>query len=299
MDINENIKTLFREIEVYRSHSLFTEAKGKCQKLAKLIQQSDQIKNKQALLDIVAKKVKGLEKDVRKFGEEVASAKMSTREQDLIKKLFSFSKAKDSDSDALEAATALLIFGQFEKALIEFNELIKIDSLRVFAAKNILRCHIGLSSLDDAITQYSQWVSSGQFPAGGLEKIRSFLQDILNKKGIDKRLPKSGAIADFKEEEIQKEEFIDILSIKMPIADGKGVILDVSYQKGNFISVIIPGNNQVLIDNLKKGLKVNGVQFNSPAVVFKDSCVIAAINQIDSGPQKGNYVLVLRILNAG
>ncbi|MFC1815054.1 hypothetical protein ACFL0M_03735, partial [Thermodesulfobacteriota bacterium] len=227
---------------------------------------------------------------------------MSSREQDLVKKLFSFSKEKGADSVALEGATALLIFGQFEKALSEFNELIKRDSLRVIAAKNILRCYIGLSSLDDAVTQYNQWVSSGQFPSGGLENVRFFLQDILKKGGIEKSLPKPQEITAVKEEDIHEEEFIDILSIKLPFngesQEGKDIILDVSYQKGHLISVIIPSSNQVLIDNLKTGLRIDGVQFYSPAIVFKDSCVVSVKNQINSGPHKGDYALVLRILNA-
>lgn len=51
MDLKERIKSIFREIEIYRSHSLFEEAMGKCRKLAKLIQQNDRIKNKQELLE--------------------------------------------------------------------------------------------------------------------------------------------------------------------------------------------------------------------------------------------------------
>ena len=147
MDINENIKTLFREIEVYRSHSLFEEARGKCQKLGKLIRANDQIKNKQELLNIVAEKIRDLKEDVRRAGEETASAQMSKREHDLVKKLFVVPKKGGDDSTAMEGAIALLVFGQFRKALGEFNELIKKDSLRVVAAKNIIRCHVGLSSL--------------------------------------------------------------------------------------------------------------------------------------------------------
>jgi len=301
MDLKERIKSIFREIEIYRSHSLFEEAMGKCRKLAKLIQQNDRIKNKQELLDIVANKIQTLEKESRRVEAAAASAQMTTREQELVKKLFAFSEEKDEDSAAWEGATALLVFGQFNKALSEFNKLISRDSLRVDAAKSILRCHIGLSSLDEAVSQYHQWFSSGQFPVKELENIRSFLQDILEKKGIKQTLPKPAESKDVKEEKTEEEEFIDIMSIQLPgqykLLDGQDVVLDVSYQKGNLISVIIPGGGRELVENFKAGLRIDDIQFYSPMVVFRSACLISAVNQILTGPQKGGYALVMQVLN--
>ena len=301
MDLKERIKSIFREIEIYRSHSLFEEAMGKCRKLAKLIQQNDRIKNKQELLDIVANKIQTLEKESRRVEAAAASAQMTTREQELVKKLFAFSEEKDEDSAAWEGATALLVFGQFNKALSEFNKLVSRDSLRVDAAKSILRCHIGLSSLDEAVSQYHQWFSSGQFPVKELENIRSFLQDILEKKGIKQTLPKPAESKDVKEEKTEEEEFIDIMSIQLPgqykLLDGQDVVLDVSYQKGNLISVIIPGGGRELVENFKAGLRIDDIQFYSPMVVFRSACLISAVNQILTGPQKGGYALVMQVLN--
>ena len=315
MDINENIKTLFREIEVYRSHSLFEEARGKCQKLGKLIRANDQIKNKQELLNIVAEKIRDMKEDVRRAGEETASAQMSKREHDLVKKLFVVPKKGGDDSTAMEGAIALLVFGQFRKALGEFNELIKKDSLRGVAAKNIIRCHVGLSSLDDAVKQYEQWFSRGQFPPIEIEDIRSFLQDIHKKKDVDKVLtkqkqtpvvvvkirPKPEEAAAVRKEQLPEEEFANILNIQLPINDesreGEDILLDVGYQRGNVISVIIPKKRQVLADKFKAGLRIDDIQLHLPSVVFRSSCVVSDIKQIDSGPRKGGYALILKILS--
>jgi hypothetical protein len=397
MDIKENIKTLFREIEVYRSHSLFEEARGKCQKLGKLIRENERIKNKQELLNIVAEKIRDLKEDVRRVGHETASVQMSKREQALVKKLFAVPKKGGGDSAAMEGAIALLVFGQYHKALGEFKELINKNSLRVVAAKNIIRCHVGLSSLDDAVKQYEQWLSRGQFPPREIENIRSFLQDILKKKGVDKVLSKqkktpalavkirpkpedteavadkprpesedpalvadkprpepedttvvadkpqpepedttvvadkpqpepenttvvadkpqpepedSTVVADKPQPEpedtaaVRKEkppegEFIDILNIQLPINDEpcEDIRLDVGYQRGNLISVIVPKQSQVLVDKFKAGIKIDDVQFYSPSVVFRSSCAISDIKQIDSGPRKGEYALILEILS--
>ncbi len=329
MDIEKHIQTLFREIEVYRSHGLFVEAKQKCGEMAELIRQSDQFKDKQELMTTVSKIIRGLENDAREFEAVEASAQITTKEQDLIKELFPYSQKKGTDSEALNVAETLLVFGQFERALSEFNELIKRDPLRLIAAQNILRCHSGRGSMDSAVRQYEQWLSGGQFssgelgkirsflqdilkerglekslpkPEGTLGKIRSFLRDILKKGGVDKRLPKPERTIDVKEDKIPEEEFIDISSIVIPLDDEsegeKAIRLDVSLQRGNVISVIISSINEVLIDNLKVGLRLNDVQFYSPAVVFKGSCIVSAKRQIKSGPQKGDYTLVFKIQDA-
>lgn len=301
MNIKEEVQKLLRELEVYRSHGLFVEAKEKCKRLAKLIQQTDRLKNKQKLLDVVAKKLRDLENDARKFEETAASAQMPAGEQRLVRDAPPLSNKKEAKPATLDGATAALLSGQFEKALTEFNELIKIDSYRVIAAKNILRCHIELSSFDDAVMQYNLWFLSDQFTSGGLEKIHAFLRDALQKRGVDEFLPKPEKVTDDTEDEVKEEEFLDILSLKIPLddesPDDKEMMLDVSDQEGNLVSVIVPQNSRALIDKLKVGSTLKDVQFHSPSVVFIDSCVVSAKNQIESGSKKGDFIFVIKILN--
>lgn len=304
MDVIKHIQTLLKEIEVYHSHGLYKEAMQRCRQLSEMIQQSNRIKNKQKVLDAVSKKIEDIENDARRVEAVEASGHMSTKEQALVKNLFSFSKEDGTDSADLEGATALLVFGQYEKALSEFNELIKRDSLRVDAAKNILRCHIGLSTIDDAVTQYQEWLSSGQFPLGELEKIHSFFQDILISKGIEKSLPEPEVSIDainVEDHEVDEEGLIDIVSIEIPLNDvlqeEKAVGFDVSFQKENMISVIIPSAKQDLINYFKVGMRIDDVQFFSVAIMFKESCIISAKEQIESGPRKGDCTLVMEILN--
>ena len=77
-DIKQEIQQLIKEIEVYRSHSLFTEAKEKCQKLSVKIRQSDKLKNKKKFLTILSQKIKMLENDIRKFETVGTSIEMSS-----------------------------------------------------------------------------------------------------------------------------------------------------------------------------------------------------------------------------
>lgn len=122
------------------------------------------------------------------------------------------------------------------------------------------------------------------------------------KKGIDKTLPRLENTTDVEECETTEEELVDILSIVVTLDDAaqdeKGIKLDVSFQRENMISVIVPGTNQVLIDYLKIGLRLDDVQFHSPAVIFRDSCVVSAKKQIESGPKKGDYSLLMKIQKA-
>jgi len=103
------------------------------------------------------------------------------------------------------------------------------------------------------------------------------------------------------EEAVEEEVFINIMSVQLPSQyrrpDDQEVILDVAYQRGNFISVIIPKGNPGLSERFRSGLKINDVQLYSPVVVFRSTCLITAVNDILSGPQKGGHALVMQVLN--
>jgi hypothetical protein len=80
------------------------------------------------------------------------------------------------------------------------------------------------------------------------------------------------------------------------IKNRQDVVFDVACQRGNLISVIIPGRDRVLVENFKTGLRIDDVQFYSPAVVFHSPCLVSAVNQILTGPQKGGHALVMQVL---
>lgn len=297
------IQDLLDEVEVYRSHGLYADAVGKCEETAELIRKSDHLQDKEALVTAVLKKMMDLQEEARKFEEVEAEAPMSTKELEIIKKLFSFSIEAGADSAALEGAIAFLVFGQYEKALEEFSELIKRDALRVFAAKNMLRCYIGLSSLDGAISQYEQWLPSGEFTPGQLEKIRAFLQNLLDERGIDRTLPiPARALEDVRKQAVHEEAFIDILYIVIPVdraaGEERGVRVDVTFQRGDTITVILSNRHSSLIDQLEVGSTIDNIEFFSLAVTFTDSCNVYDKRRIRSGPKRGDYAIVMKVLNA-
>jgi len=303
VDTKRQIQSLFKEAEIYRSQGLFVEAKEKYNRLAALIQKNDQIANRQSLMDAISKKISAVEIEIKKRKKPPPIPEMSTKVQDLIKNLFSFSQDNDKDAAQLDGATALAKFGQFERALVEFNELLKKDSLRVVAAKNIVRCHVALSSLDAAIAKYQQWLSSNIFSSGQLEKVRVFLQDILDRKGIDETLPTVMKPIDATEQdETSDEDLLEIHSIGITLHDeqqkGTLVELDVHFQRGNVIGLIISGKEKKLIENLKVGVRLNDIQFYSPIAVFRGSATVSGKAQIKTGPKQGDYRLDIKIEGA-
>jgi len=191
MNILKKIKKLLKEAELYHSQGLLYEAIAKYNDAAETIQSNEQLKNKQNLLEGISKKVNVLKQDISKMELAPKKPEVSENIQDLIKKMYSFSPDIDEDAKALEGAVALAKFGQFKRAILEFNELLKRDSTRIDAAKNILRCHMAFYSVDEAISQYEKWLLDDIFQLNQLDKIYIFFENLLKSEGVKQAIPKT------------------------------------------------------------------------------------------------------------
>jgi hypothetical protein len=218
MNLIKKIKILLKEAEIFHSQGLLDEAMGKYNEATELIKGDEQLKSRKKLIHGISEKVNALKKDLTKVHEAPKKPDVSTKVQNLIKKMFLFSSKRDEDTIALDGAIALAKFGQYNKALKEFNELLKKDSLRVVAAKNILRCHMELASAEDAIAQYEQWHAGDIFNKNQLDKLSVFFENILAKEGIDKTLRQPEVTVDDLELLI-KESLIDEPVIPEPVID--------------------------------------------------------------------------------
>lgn len=319
MGIKEQIKTILQEAEIYRTQGLLNEAMLKYKIAAELVDKNVKQGNRQTLIDGITKKIEMLKETILKYNDPEKTPVMPVEIQNLIKDKFAFSA--DKESSVLEGAIALSKFGQFERAITEFGELLKNDSLKLVAAKNILRCHFATSAVDEAISQYEQWLKSGLFNEEQINKIHFFLENLLKDKGIERELPVadvpkekavpkeaafekpvSGKVpmADVPEpEEVDEDEFLDVNSVGIAITAGpqmgKEVVLDVAFQSGKSVSMIVPAREKTLIETLKVGLKLDNVQFYSPIAILNGSGVISAFIKISSGPKMGSYSLDLKI----
>lgn len=302
MSVKSQIKLLLREAEIYRSQGLLVEAKGKYNLAIDLIGKIDQAKSKEELVQAISRKIKSLTISYHQIERAQEAPKMPPKVQDLVKNLFSFSHDKDEDKAALEGAITLAKFGQYDRALEEFNELTKKDSLRVVACKNILRCCLSVYSPEEAVQRYKKWLKDDLYSTEQLQKIRLFLEDLLEKKGLEIQLP---AVPDADDTPVDEnhvdEDLIDISSIGITFDSGpqKGrmVEMEVSFQSGNMISLIVSSKDRELIENLKVGFRLNNVQFFSPIAIFQGSGIVLAKTKINSGPKRGDYSLDIKIVS--
>jgi len=309
MDIKQRLKSLLQEAEIYRSQGLISEAYGKYQDAEKMVHSIGNLKNKASLLNAIAEKISALNFTKEKVEKGPTSPELSKKAQDLIKNLFAFSENKDEDAAALDGAVVLAKFGQFDRAIEELNALLSRESIKVEAAKNILRCHMATEANQEAVNLYRQWHTEDIFQPNQLEQVRVYLVDALSKRGVELDLPSPVAtIVDVAADQVpdgqvaddsNDEEFLDITSIGITFESGprkgKMVEFDVNFQSGNMLSLIISKQDQGLIEDLKAGMELREIQFYSPIAIFNGSGVVSSKTQIKSGPKQGDYCLDIRI----
>ena len=299
MGIKDTVKSLLQQAELYRKQGLLNEAGDKYAEAKKIINGDDRIKNKNTILARIEQKMNLLEKNTQKVQQGTASPELSKKAQDLIQKLFAFSRDESEEEAILEGAMALAKFGQFERALLEFERLIKKDSHRVVAAKNILRCHIQIQSEDKAVEVFENWAAGVEFPKNQLVKVRAFLEEILKSKGIDRQLMEISTQAEAADPVAAEEEVIDISAVGIYFnegpAKGKMVEMDVNFQSGNLLSIIVARKDAEMIEHLTEGSKLKDLQFFSPIAIFNGSGEVSAKSQIKSGPKQGDYCLDIKI----
>ena len=326
MNIIKKIKTLLKEAELYHSQGLLYEAIAKYNDATELIQNNEQIKNKQSLIEGISKKINALKRDISKIELAPKKPEVSENIQDLIKKMYAFSPDMDEDAKALEGAVALAKFGQFKRAILDLNELLKRESTRVDAAKNIIRCHMALFSIDDAISQYEKWLLDDIFQPNQLNQIYIFLGSLLKSEGVEQTLPKTKDEVDIvkvtpsledepvqvsepedvglekseAESEAGSEDVLDVNSIGITVDAGpqKGHVYEfkVRFQLGKVVSLLIPSRDKDVVDNFKVGTEIHGVQYYSNVGLFKGSGLVSAVKEITIGPLRGDYCVDIEVV---
>jgi len=334
MNIIKKIKTLLKEAELYHSQGLLYEAIAKYNDATELIQNNEQLKNKQNLLEGISKKINILNKDISKIELAPKKPEVSGNIQDLIKKMYAFSPDVDEDAKAIEGAVALAKFGQFKRAISDFNELLKKDSTRIDAAKNILRCHMAIYSIDKAISQYEEWLIDDIFHPDQLDKIYIFFESLLKSEGVEQTLPKTKEQVDKDriavslekdqvpvsepedaglekreaepegevevESEAESEDVLDVNSIGISVENGpqKGDIYEfkVRFQLGKVVSLLIPSRDKNVIENFKVGSEIHGVQYYSNVGLFKGSGLVSAVKEITIGPLRGDFCVDIEVV---
>ncbi|WP_028315921.1 hypothetical protein [Desulfatibacillum aliphaticivorans] len=339
MDLRTRIQNLFKEAEIYRQQGLYGEAKKKYLIVANFLKKNDNITNREQLLDAITKKISAIDKDIMELDDVASPEEMaSSNVQDLVKGFFSTSTSQNKNKGAVafKGAVALAQLRQFERALVEFERLVPNESVRVPAAKNVLKCYMALGTPDKGISQYDSWLRDDMFTDDQIESVRVFFEDLLKNKGLSVSMerrrqdaaatppaaPRSASAppamdqpaaaapsaedtsalmeaAEAAAEEAMDDDPIEICSLEITYdagpEKGQTVEIEVDQQIGNKLTMVIPGKNKEYVDNLGIGQRLDDLQFFSHFIMFRGAGVVLSKSQINSGVNKGDYSLVLRM----
>ena len=98
---------------------------------------------------------------------------------------------------------------------------------------------------------------------------------------------------------IQESDLIDVSSVGITLTEGsqkgKLIEIDVSFQAGKKISLIISTRRKDIVKILQPGYKLQDVQFYSPFAMFSGDCQVTANTKIGTGPKRGDFSIDLTV----
>ncbi len=366
----KEIKSLLKEAQLYQTQGLLKEAKKRYESAVALVESDSTISGKAQLLEGIQKRIQSLEAVTYRVEKKTHITEISPRDKDLIKRLFSSTATDDKDTAMLEGAVALAKFGQFDRAISEFEDLLEESPLRIVAAKHILRCHMAMRTLHDPVLQFQKWVTTGYFGKEELSELSTFLERTYGLSATESGTspqtpptetaispampaaapapppepehPEESTFDPYEDEYVdviggingsrknddggkateESEDFVDMIgtkkkkptlryediagsdsgdyvdyisSIGIAVADGQIATLPVNLQTGSVANLIVSGDQKAVIEKLKKGARIEGVNLNSPISVNTGNCTVVSVARIDMGPKKGDYSIDLKI----
>jgi tetratricopeptide (TPR) repeat protein len=294
-----SIKSFLKEADLYRDQGLLKESRVKYLEILELTKNHKELSKDTKLIDTVNKKIGAVEDELAEIDRATKNFELSEEEENLIKNLFSFSRTKETA--ALEGAVALAKFGQYKRALVEFQKFIKDGILPAMAAKNMLMCHLSFGKPEAAVDQLRRWIARTVFSKAELKYLRDFLQNILKKKGIEVDLPNLVGVSQQRRKKHETaEEVLEIYAVRVKLNHGarKGQTadFDITFQLGNVITIIIRSIEKDLLNFFKPGALLSQIQCYSPISIFNANAIVNINKKIPSGPKKGDYSVDLEII---
>ncbi len=290
MDAKKQIKSFIQEAELYKSQGLLAEAEEKYLSIMEFIQKNEKIQKKQNLIDNISKKISALKKEIEKIETAPMSNEMSQKMQSFIKVILREAEAYGSQG----------LVAQAKEKYYQAAEFLKKDD----RLKNKKKLLDGISKKIRALEKKAMPEEEKKKPTPPEVPVKEEEAEVpVKEEEAEVPIKDEEALEEEKIEEIEEEEqeFIDISSIGITLDHGpeKGTVaeLDVSFQSGNILSLIISGKDKTMIENFKVGDKLNDIQFYSPIAIFKGSGIVSGNTQIDSGPKQGDYRLEIKILS--
>jgi len=305
MDIKAEVMKLVKSAELYQEQGLYKDAREAYQAAADRIRDANQLNKQAHLLSLIESKISELGETEERIESAPPTHELAPDVQNLIKDLFAFPTKKDPDVEALYGAVTLAKFGQIERAISDLTNLLKKQKVRVAAAKNIIRCYLLMQAPDKAISAYQNWSKDEMFSLVQMENIHSFLQSQLKRKGITTEpsvlnIPPSVQVVPGTD--APPTEAVDVLDIGSVVInfdqgplEGKPLELDVNFQTGNTVSLLIESKDKDVLDHLNVGFRLREIQYRSSVAIFRGGGVVSAKIKIHEGPKQGDYHLDIKL----
>ncbi|RJP86090.1 MAG: hypothetical protein C4518_14705 [Desulfobacteraceae bacterium] len=303
MNLGEKIKAYYQEAELYETHGLLVESLEKFRAIEGLIKANQNIRNRNTLLAKISARIETLKKTIQRLDGTKKAPQASPDAQSLMKEMYSFNDPEAKGSSSLGGAIALAKFGQYDKAIEEFNRLLDQDALRLDAAKNILWCWLEQNYGDYAVSLYQKWRKTKLFPPEEIASIQNYFSALVKQKGLNLEIEIDGLESQQTVEpdsEIDEDELLDINSVRFALPrgarEGEKVELEVSFQSGQYIQMIMPRKQKELIESIKPGDLFKDMTFYSSVAIFSGEGYVSARNEINAGPKKGDSSLEIKII---
>jgi hypothetical protein len=291
---NKKIRGLVHEANTYRSQGLLVQSRNKYLEALTCVVRNPELKNRGQLLDAVRSRISEVEEEIQRVEGAEGVPELSDAMQNIIKKRFSFSE--DREIAAYEGAVALARFGQYEQALEEFQRLQRQGVLPLVAAKNIITCHLTFASPEVAVAQFENWVCREAFTREELEEIRKYFKVMFKKNTIRKEVPElDEKIAPPLDSDEGWTGTLPIATVNVKDRNGQPEEFDVTYQTGNIISLVVPCDRMGLLNSLKPGNRVSGLQCYSEEALWRCDGLVFGKAKIESGPRQGDFLLEMTV----
>jgi tetratricopeptide (TPR) repeat protein len=300
MNAKDRIVLHLKQASVYQAHGLFAEAMKCYKEAAALVDTAGESSAKQKLTARISEQVNILKAEAAKVSALENTPNLTAVEQQVVQNAMGGPEKQSRGEAKFQVAATLMGFGQFNKALSEFDALLHQSEYRVSAAKNILRCQIAVGSSELAVRQYNQWLENEAFSEEELDTIRIFLEGILRRKGSQERLARRSAKPAEEASFPEEEEVFDVMAVVLPdvckTRPQTPPVFDVTSQSADFVSLIVPASEKELVANLKPGARLERVSFYTPEAFFFDDCVVSSRLRIDEGRRFGDFSVTLKLL---
>ena len=291
----EYIKSQVKSADLYREQGLYSEAREKYIEALSYISKLGNFADRDKLREAVEKRIRIVDEKIAESAETDEPPELSADIQNLIKNLFSFSETRERS--AFEGAVALMRFGQYQRAVDEFEKLLAAGVQPLIAARNIIKCLFLLGTPEVAIERFNQWC--GKTPMTSLEllHIRELLKLALVEKGIAADLPFPPKKPPGEQRGEEPEPEISMMTVEFEDGELKGstVELKVTFQFSNLLSAIVPSSRKELIDSLSPGATLNRMGFYSSLVFFRGRGKVTSMAVLKHGPRKGDYLFDISI----